>query len=365
MPRDFTTEVRAMLFSAPRQVDVARGRATITLAGADNQGFYKCPYMQVYVNGYGPFTFLFDTGSSYTMVSDRVVAAAHIPVAFDRSGQRDVVRLNYVRIGGVTIHDLWAIHDDGFGVDGVFGFQTFADKDLLFELAIRRLVISDTPVAQPNSFNLPYEVIHFTPNIPLQVGDRTISTLIDTGDDAYAWEVRSTDVVGVTYSHAPTPAPAVLNGANIQSAMVTTVTEPVRLGPMTTDHAALAIDDALPAPDIGYGVLRQFNVAFDPVRRRVTFRPLEKGFDIPANLSLGFRPKFEHVARVSGVIPDSAAGKSGIQNSDVLVALNGKDAARYTPRTWDALLEKRQPISVRWKHGSVVNEDKFAVYEIR
>ena len=66
------------------------------MRGEDRNGFYECPYFQVYVNGKGPFTFLFDTGSSYTLVSDRVVEAARPAVAFDRGGERDVVRLESV-----------------------------------------------------------------------------------------------------------------------------------------------------------------------------------------------------------------------------------------------------------------------------
>ena len=60
-----------------------------------------------------------------------------------------------------------AVRDDDFGVDGVFGFKSFGDMNVLFDL--------------------PFDLSTNLPAVPMVVGSATVATLIDTGDDAFAW----------------------------------------------------------------------------------------------------------------------------------------------------------------------------------
>jgi hypothetical protein len=366
--RELTPQVRAMIFSPTNNVRLARNIVTIPLNGTDHSGSYKCPYMQVYVNGRGPFTFLFDTGASYTTVSSRVVEAARTPIMFDREApDRDVVRLSNVRIGGVTLENLWALQDDSFDVDGVFGFQAFGLSNLLFDLAGRELSVSMSPFELPDGFELAYDMPFDVPLIPLQLGDRSVPTLIDTGDDAFGLEMRRDELADARLAHPPIAAGHVLNGANVQSTSITTLTERVSLGPVHADSAVVGVNDSLPVGDIGYDVLRQFRVAFDPRRRVVAFQPLfENGrFEIRGGRSPGFGLAFDGTGRITRITSESAADRAGMAAGDAILSVDGQPIGRYDRRSWDTRLESGAPLAVRWTRGGEPREAVFPVEELR
>ncbi len=365
--KDLTPEVRAMLFTTPGSVTLKQKVVKITLEGTDYHGFYRCPYMRVYVNGKGPFTFLFDTGGSYTVVSKKVMLAAHVPVVFDRNGERDIGRIKRVKVGDLEINDLWAVSDDNYHVDGVFGFRAFGKNHLLFKLGSRQLLVSAERIPLPNSFEVPYVLNHTLPAIALTTGNVTISTLIDTGDDAFGLEVRSEDIPGVAYTHPPVPADTVLNGANEQATRVTTLAQPLHFGPLTIEGAVIGLNDDLPLSDVGDDFLQKFNFEFDMEKMTVTFQPLFTGtvMTIEGNLGPGFMPKFDGTGTATNIIPGMAAAQSGMQPGDKIISINGLEVSQYNPKIWDQLLSARKPISVRWMRGTSERLDSFEIRELR
>lgn len=365
--RDLTPEVRAMLFGYPGAVHLDGKTVRIGLKGTDRRGFYKCPYVEVYVNGKGPFTFLFDTGSSYTMVSENVVRAAHLPVMFDRHGERDIVRLARIRIGGLHIDDLWAVHDDDFGVDGVLGFKSFGPLNLLFSLHTREMEVSAEAKRFASGFELPYDMSYNVPTIAIESDAGPIRTLLDTGDDAYAMEFRSADVRGLRFAHPPVPAETVLNGAREAQTLVTTLAEPVRLGPIELRNAAIGLNDALPVSDVGVDLLANFDVSFDLKRARVGFQPLFAGRDleVAGGLTAGFLPRFGATDLVASVVPGSAADRAGMISGDRIETADGQPVRGYTPMLWDRMLYAGRPIEVHWLKNGQSRSDTFPVQELK
>ena len=365
--RELTPQVRAMIFRPTDRVHLSRPTVTIPLRGTDRSGYYKCPYLQVYVNGRGPFTFLFDTGASYTLVSSRVVAAARGRTMFDRDPpDRDVVRLANVDLGGVTLENLWAVVDDSFGVDGVLGFQSLGAASFMFDLASRELVVSERPIVLNGGFTLAYDMRHGVPTVPMNIGNRTIQTLIDTGDDAYALELRSDELGTAALAHSPILAANVQNGANLQRSSVTTLVEPIGLGPVHADSAVVAINDSLPVGDIGYEVLRQFRIAFDPGRRVSTFQPLFAGtrFEIRGGRTAGFTLSLS-TGRVSRVMAGLPAERAGLAEGDTILTVDNRPIGDFGPRAWDARLAGASPLLVRWSHDGVVHEAQLSIGELR
>jgi len=365
--RELTPEQRALIHGKPRSVSARKGVARIPLEGTDHRGFYRCPYLRLYINGHGPYTFLFDTGASYTGVSSKVVESAHIPVTLDRGGYHDLLRLEKIKIGDLEIKDLIAVRDDDFGVDGVFGFRAFGDMSVIFELQGRRLVVSREPIALPGGFEVPFELALNIPTIPVTVGTAQVATLIDTGDDAYAWEVRSEDLKGAILAHPPSPADVVLNGARSSQTSVSTLASTVRLGPLAIEHAVVGINDALLVPDFGVDFLKDFNIEFDPKRMVVVFQPLASasGTKIRGNLSAGFTLRFDDQGTVSNVVPGSAAEQRGMHPGDRILSIDGRPIRTYDPRAWDQALSTGKPLAVRWLRGTDERADEFEVTEFR
>ena len=359
--------VHARLLRPTSEVRLAQPVVTIPMVGTDQHGYYRCPYFQAYVNGHGPFTFLFDTGAAYTLVSSKVVAAAGLPVVFDRQGHRDVVGVSAIRIGGATLKGIWAIHDDDFGVDGIIGFPAFGMVNVLFDFSNRQLRVAHSPIALANSFELPYAAPLNVPTVPVQIGTRTIAVLIDTGDDAYGLEMRSEELAGASFVHPPIAAESVLNGSSEQPTRITTLADRLTLGPVHADAAVVAINDGLPVGDLGYDVLRQFRFEFEPRRQVVVFQPVFQGdrFSVPTGRSPGFAIGFDGRGKVSHVLPDSAAEVAGMAAGDEILTIDGAAPQTYSPRTWDARLESRTPLTVRWTHAGTMHEATLPIDELR
>jgi hypothetical protein len=244
--------------------------------------------------------------------------------------------------------------------------RAFGDMSLVFELQKEQLLVSPAPIPLPGSFEVAYELDHNVPVIPVIVGAAQIPTLIDTGDDAYAWEVRTEDLHGAKLVHAPSPAAEVLNGAKSSPTFVSTMESTVRLGPLTIEHAAVAINDALPVPDFGVDFLKDFNFEFDPKRMVVAFQPLspESGRKIRGNLSPGFTVRFDKSGIVHTVVPGSAADQRGMRPGDRILSINGRASAVHAPRAWDEVLCKGKPLAVRWLQGIQERTDDFDVTEL-
>ena len=364
---ELTPAQRASILAKPASVSAKEHVTRIPLEGTDHRGFYRCPYMRVNINGQGPFTFLFDTGSPCTIVTSKVIKAARLPVTVDRGGYHDLVRIKEMKVSGVTIKDVVAVRDDDYGVDGVFGFKVFGDMNVVFELQSRQLLVSPEPVPLPGSFELIYELPHNIPVIPVIVGADQVATLIDTGDDAYAWEVRTEDLKGATLAHPPSPAEQVLNGANASQTAVSTLESMVHVGPLTIEHAVVGINDALPVPDFGVDYLKDFNIEFNPKLMTVAFQPLSAsaGTKISGNLGVGFTLHFDDKGTVQNVVPGSAAEQRGMHSGDKILSVNGRPIHGVNPRTWDAALATGKPLAVRWLEGTKERTDDFEVKEQR
>jgi len=363
---DLSPQQHDLLFGKPESVQLKKHVGRIALKGTDHRGFYKCPYMRVYINGSGPFTFLFDTGSGYTLISSNVIKAARISVVLNRGGYHDLLHVENLKVGDLEIKGLTAVRDDDFGADGVLGFKSFGDTNLVFKLQRHEALVSKAPVALPGSFTLPYQLFHNVPTVLVTVGTAEVATLIDTGDDAYGWEVRSEDLKGATLQHTPRPSESVLNGAKSSQTYVATLENPLQLGPLSIAHAVVGINDALPVPDFGVDFLTQFNIEFDPNRMTVTFQPLSgRAVKIIGSLSPGFTLKFDNEGTVSAVVPGSAAEQLGMVSGDRIVSVNGRAISEYDPRTWDSTIAEGKILAVRWLRGTTERTNQFPVTELR
>jgi len=358
-------EIRSRLFAPPPEITLAQRFVAIPMNGTDRNGFYKCPYIQAYVNGHGPFTFLFDTGSSYTSVSTRLVEEARPELVFDRKGSRDVFNLRDIRIGDVKLRDVYAIHQDGFNVDGVIGFRIFGDNNMLFDFNRRVLTISRTEIPLHGSFELPYDTEFNVPTIPVRIGSRTMPILIDTGDDAYGLEIRHAELDDARTSHPPIPATAVLNGQNSQTVFVTSLLDSVAIGPVESDGPVIGINDDIPVGDLGFEALRQFQIEFVPSKRVVLFRPLfRRGkFTLSGNRNPGFQFSFS-TGIVRTVVPNSAAASAGLRIGIELVEIDGKSPLSFTPRTWDKRVASGRPVMLRWRDESGMHDVTLAIEEM-
>lgn len=342
---------------------------TIPLQGTDWGGHYRSPYVRVFVNGHGPYTFLFDTGSNVTIVNSKVAREASLTIVSAMPGHHRIARAREVDAGGIRMHDYFMVIADGDDLDGILGFNAFGKNYLTFDLKQRTLEVGSRPKPLPSAFWLPYTLKAHLPNVDLSIDGRTLPTLIDSGDDAYAWEGTSDDLRGLLFDSTPVDAGTVYNGqTGATSTRITTVDGTLRLGPVFASRPAVAINESLPLPDIGVDVIEQFVMEFDRVHRRVGFEPLFAGreFAVPGFLTCGVGVSFrEPIPRVRGVLAGTAPAKAGMRTGDTIVSIDGRDARLITYRQWDELVHKRAPIAMAWQHDGRTRSAKFPVMELK
>jgi hypothetical protein len=359
---------RAYLMGA-RTVESATDPARISFSGTDWFGHYQSPYVRVSVNGRGPFTFLFDTGSSTTILSTKVVKAASVQIVSSVPGHHAIARATEIRVGDIIMRDYYTVVADGNDVDGILGFNAFGKKYLTFDFARRALIVSSRSLPLPAAFWLTYAPIKHIPVIDLFADGVRLPTLIDTGDDAYAWEGTSRDLEGLTFDHPPVPAATVFNGeTGATDTTITSVDGSLSLGPWHSNRPAVAVNESLPLPDIGMDVIDQFALEFDRVHQRVGFQPHFSGsqFAVPGRWTTGFYISFHTPVRfVRGVLPNWPPARAGMRAGDVVTTIDGTSASATTYQTWDRLLRAGRPIAITWKHESQTFSRTFPVVELR
>ncbi len=362
--------VRSAYQIGTRDVTLRTDPARIPLRGSDWYGNSACPYFRAIVNGRGPFSFLLDTGASYTFVSEKLVKAARLTVVSHAPGHHVIVRIRELQLGPVVIRNDFAVVEDGLEDDAIFGFNSFASDYLTLDVRDRVLLVATKPIRlSPRAQWIPYVLRHRVPVIALRLDSKALPTLIDTGDDAYAWEATSADLHGLLFDRAPLPSAKVYNPVTgFTRTMMTSVDGVLRLGAFSSSRPAVAVNEALPLADIGIDVVKQFVVEFDRMRQRVGFDPLFAGrqFAVPGEFTLGFYISYRKPGRhVSDVLPGMAPERAGMREGDAIVRLNGRPAESVTHAQWRELVRKKSPMQVEWKSGSTVRSAAFHVVELK
>lgn len=359
---------RAYLMGASSVV-LPRDPVMIPLRGTNWGGHYRSPYLQVFVDGHGPYTFLFDTGSNVTTISSKVARETSLAIVSAVPGHHRIARAREVDAGGVRMRDYYMVIADGDDLDGILGFNAFGKNYLTLDLKRRTLAVGSRPERLPSAFWLPYTLDHFLPNVEMSIDGRTLPTLIDSGDDAYAWEGTSENLRGLLFDSTPVAGGTVYNGqTGATSTRITSVDGALHLGPVSARRPAVAINESLPLPDIGVDVIEQFVMEFDRVRSRVGFEPLFAGreFTVPGLLTCGLGVSFrDPVRRVRGVLAGTAPAKAGVRAGDIVVSIDGRDARLVTYRQWDRLVRARRAITIAWKQGGSARSATFPVVELK
>ena len=350
-------------------VRLAADPTTIALQGTDWYGHYRSPYIKVLVNGRGPYTFLFDTGANVTTVSSQVARAAGAEIVSDVPGHHAIAKLHELRAGGVSMRDYFVVIADGDDVDGILGFNAFGKKYLTLNLARRTLEVGSRPLSLPSAVWLPYTLQRHLAMISLSIDGRRLPTLIDSGDDAYAWEGTSHDLRGLGFDSAPVESAIVYNGqTGATRTLITSVDGTLELGRFYAARPAVAINESLPLPDIGVDVIEQFVLEYDRIHQRVAFSPLFAGreFMVPGERTCGLSISFRQRKRlVRDVLPGRAPEKAGIVRGDAIVAINGRGAELVSYREWDEIVRGSSSVGITWLDGGGEHSQRFPIVELK
>lgn len=334
-------------------------------------------------DGDGPWRFLLDTGSSVTLVDPAFAATHAAPGPTDLNSHIRVRDANGVlttlpattlprlEFGDARFDRVKALIYDcrelsahlGRTIHGVIGFPLFRDTILTLDYPGSRLLVTPagSPSLSPGS-TIPFDTDSPLPLIPIEVADRTLLALIDTGNDG----PLNLNPAGLELGYQVPPRP----GAQINAMVSDRVQEVGRL-----DGALHVGDYVLPQPvidltdelsSLGGEVLRYFVLTFDQARGTVTFyRPSPAPIDSPPRRSAGLSfAKTPAYWRVVGVVPGSPAEAAGVEVGDLVVRIGGAMVATWDLGRFRDAVGRDEEIAFTFLAGDVETTVTLPVFEL-
>ena len=309
-------------------------------------------YVNVRINGRGPFRMLVDTGASVAFVTPSVAAAVEARDVSEHSGP--TVSINafgeYANIHRVLLRTL-EIGDakfdgvtagvtndcgmlglaDGKPIDGILGFSVFSDVVLSLDFPGKRMLMSThwpsglPPVRTELAVVEPMEV----PRVVAQLQGRQIEMLIDTG--ANHGIGLPPELAGLTsWKAEPRPSPLVQAAGSRAREYIGRITGELRLGSVVEESPIIDVTNG--SPSIGVGFLKGFCVVFDQSQNKMWLcSNSDAEVPAPAERSLGMSLLADTDGwRVAGTIPGSPAEEAGIVTGDVVTRIEGESARDWS-----------------------------------
>lgn len=331
----------------------------------------------------GPARFLIDTGSSVTLLSPEFVAKLGAKEARQRGRPVRVrsasgayttlpgVQLRRFSLGEARFEGLQALVLDcsdlsahlGVTIDGVLGFPLFHDTILSLDYPKEKVVL--TPADFPAS--LPGAVFSFSPAnkvplIPVQVGDRTVFVLVDSGSDG----PLNLNPIGldVQFISGPRPGATVATLAGDRTQQVGRLAAELKLGDYRVPQPVIDITDQLSS--LGGDILKHFTLTFDQRRGVVTFyRDSTAPVVMPPvrGVGLGFS-RTPAYWRVASVVPQSPAETAGILPGDLVTRINGEPVERWDLRRYETLMRTATWVEFTFLNGREETTGRINVFEL-
>lgn len=274
------------------------------------------PFVQVMVNGRGPFRFVVDTGTAgEAFVSDALADALHLPVIgavhltdpSHQGGQHvPVVAIETIEVAGVEFKGVRAVRHalsqaDGT-CDGLLGFALFHQYLLTLDYPHKQLSLTEgTITANGSGSVLPFRTPYGIPIISLKVGDLELPAQIDSGGtglsipDSFAARLKfgvNPELFGFAESFS--------TRFELRSARLAA---DVRVGDYVFPQPFVEVQSAFPLANLGSSAMQGFALTFDQKNGVVRFLSSEQIHHLGAtptamNLEQAPRPDLPSLALI-------------------------------------------------------------------
>ena len=307
----------------------------------------------------GPWNFLIDTGSSATLVSPEFAIRRRsrqsnpgAPTVWlrDATGQAvpvDSVLLDKVDFGPAHFRNVRALVFDcrvisdhlGLKIDGVLGFNLFADARLTLDYPGRRIVMSELGDEEPlRGCAIPITIQNGVPFFEASLGDSPLLTLVDSGSDGSL----SLDPAGLDKEFAQKPRQGTLIGTlhGNHRQILGRLTDTLHISDYQIETPVVDLSGILTS--IGGEILQQFEVTFDQSHREVAFYRPGDDFVIPPTSKMSSGMSFVKVRaywRITAIAPDSPASEAGFSVGDLVIRLNGEPVDAWELTRYQALID--------------------------
>jgi hypothetical protein len=326
------------------------------------------PYVQIRVNGAGPYWFMLDTGSVSIAVDSEVAAALALSGegSFEGSGggegsitisKGDSVKLGLGELdfstGPVDILQInkAVAFAEGRRVDGLLGYDFFAHFTVTIDYARQRIGVHDPrgfwPTMPAGGTSLPLTMVRKHPFISAELtargGERIAGTfLVDTG-----WRSALSLNAPFVTEHRLLGTTATIEsvtGVGVGGPSIEPVgrIEALQLGSIILRDPVASFSRAkagiLSQSDmsgiVGGDVLRRFTATFDYPRKQLLLKPNEYfaepyEFDMCGLMAVAEGDDLKTL-RIYHVTANSPASEAGLSEGDVIASIDGQPAGQMS-----------------------------------
>jgi len=257
---------------------------------------HSMPFVQVVINGKGPFTFGIGTGASgEALVSPALIQQLELPIAGeadvgDPSGVNrhrvPVARIESLKVAGIEFKNVEAVQYEPAPVpegntDGILGFVLFRDYLLTLDYPHQQVSLASGALPHANgnevmAFRMPDNV----PVIELRIGFQKIYATLDSRGMSLSLPEKFAR--GLQFACDPVVigrGRTVSNEFEIKGAEFAS---DIQLGGYTFSKPFVEVNPVFPIANFGSVGLRHFSVTFDQKNKLVRFFSTHKNITISA-----------------------------------------------------------------------------------
>ena len=242
------------------------------------------PVVPIEINGRGPFWFALDTGTmGHGRVYDSLAVKLGLPVAGkvrsgDPSGKNtrevDVYRVDSLQIGGIVMRGAQMSGGPNIrqlkDVEGILGVDLFIELMLTIDYPHSEVRLGRSALPEANGRDVLSYSRELGPIVlPLQLGDRTLDTDLDTGNTVAPFIFPSEIAEALPRTGEPRKGRVARTSVNQVQMYHVTLADPLRLGALEFPGAEVAYPALHDRGNIGSQALGDCVLELDQENRRV------------------------------------------------------------------------------------------------
>jgi hypothetical protein len=338
--------------SSPRDFTITGGSSTTVPIQIVNNHIY----LDVSLNGRGPYRFVLDTGGDY-IVTPEIVAALQAKSAggLQLSGVGSTTEgasftyVDSIAVGNALVRDQYMLVlpiatgfgvAEGFRIDGMIGYQLLARFVTKIDYANSRLAIAmpaSAPASAPGAAAIPFFFDSTIPRIPISIGNVTTTAEVDTGSRG-GLTMSSPFVANHPAVAALAKTAATVEGFGVGGPSYAGLgrVPSARIGPYLISNSVAAFGiqtqgamaDPFNPVNLGGTILRRFDVTLD-YQHQLILLAKNALFDAPFSYDRSglFLIDQNGAYTILSVTPGSPAAADGLLKGDTILAVNGAPAS--------------------------------------